>query len=203
MLIRFMPLSLHCLLLADALRNEREKVVLCLIMFLSSALVVGGIGFLPIYFCRNSDVYSKEEIWQQHGESWIVMFGKIYDMKRYVDRHLGGRDGIIQFLGNDATKLFPRLPPVQLPNFCLNLKKGQYFTDNRDPVCTEFTDLDTVTNLRCHDSLVGLGVVRKYMEDYKTGDLVIPRWQLGNNGMQWIRVGKSIYNVTQYVNGLM
>lgn len=174
-----------------------------MLMFLSSAIVVGGIGFLPIYFCRNSGLYTKEDIWQQKGKAWVVIFGKVYDMKNFIDRHVGGREGVLQFLGNDATKLFPRIPAVQLPSLCLNLNKGQFFTDNSEPVCAEFTNLDIVTNLPCHDSIVGLREVRNRMKDYKTGDLVIPRWQLGDNGMQWIRVGKSIYNVTQYVNGLM
>lgn len=172
-------------------------------MFLSSAMVVGGIGFLPIYFCRNSGVYSKEDIWKQEGEAWITIFGKVYEMNKFIDFHVGGRDGVLQFLGSDASKLFPRLPAVQLPSFCLNLNKGEYFTQNSIPTCTELTDVDIITDVPCHDSIVGLGEVRSKMKEYKVGDLVIPGWQLGDDGMQWIRIGKRIYNVTQYMNGLM
>ena len=185
------------------LPNRSEKVLLCMLMLLASAMVVGGIGFLPLYFCRNSGVYTKEDIWQQEGAAWVTIFGKVYEMNKYIDSHLGGRDGILKFLGSDASKLFPRLPAGQLPSFCLNLDKGEYYTQNSLPTCTELTDVDMATNVPCHDSIVGLKEVRSKMKDYRKGELVIPKWQLGDDGMQWIQVGKSIYNVTQYVNGLM
>ncbi|GAX11544.1 chitin synthase [Fistulifera solaris] len=188
---------------AGAKQAWREKVLLCMLMFLSSAMVVGGIGFLPIYFCRNNGVYSKEDIWQQQGEAWITIFGMVYDMDTFIDSHVGGRDGILQFLGGDASKLFPRLPAARLPSFCLNFDKGEYFTQHSSPNCTELTDLDIVTDVPCHDSLVGVRDVRNRMQDYKIGNLVIPGWRLGDDGMQWIRIGSSIYNVTQYVNGLI
>lgn len=131
-------------------------------MFLSSAMVVGGIGFLPIYFCQNSGVYSKEDIWKQKGAAWVTIFGKVYDMNKFIDSHVGGRDGIRRFLGDDASTLFPRLPAVQLPSYCLNLDKGDYFTQNAIPTCTELTGLDVATNVPCHSQLPATTKRRKW-----------------------------------------
>ena len=173
-----------------------------MIALLTSAAMVGGIGFLPIYFCRPSGLYTYQEIWKQQGEAWTTMFGTIYDMADYIDHHPGGRQGILDFLGNDASKLFPRLPPNQLPAFCLDITKTEYLSENQEPVCTLLDEIDRLTGVPCHDWLVGKREVQKYFEPYQTAKLVIPTWELGKNGMQWITIDKNIYNVTQYVDGL-
>jgi hypothetical protein len=164
--------------------------------------MVGGIGFLPIYFCRQSDLYTQEEIWKQQGEAWITIFGKIYNMDSYVNRHPGGRDGILDFLGNDATKLFPRTPPNQLPAFCLDTSKTEYLSEHQTPHCPLITDLDKLTDVPCHDWVVGKRTVEDQFRSYREADLVIPNWQRGADGMRWLQIGKNIYNVTQYVDGL-
>ncbi|EED92835.1 predicted protein, partial [Thalassiosira pseudonana CCMP1335] len=44
----------------------------------------------------------------QTGENWVVVHGTIYDVKDLIYRHPGGVDGIVDFLGKDASKVFPQ-----------------------------------------------------------------------------------------------
>lgn len=180
----------------------REKVTICMIAMLASAIVVGGIGFLPVYMCRGSDFYTEQEIWKQERKAWITVFGKIYDMKGYVDRHPGGRKGILDFLGNDASRLFPRLPPARLPVACLNTSKSEFLLENIKPTCPLLTREDELKGVPCHDTLVGKSTFENRFRSLKTADLVIPAWRRGDNGRKWIQIGKTIYDITQYMDGL-
>lgn len=173
-----------------------------MIAILMSAITVGGIGFLPLYFCQESYKFTQSEIWKQSGEAWITIHGTIYDMAGYVDRHPGGQNGILQFLGNDASRLFPRSPPAQLPAFCLNTTKNEYLASNGEPTCTQRIPLDDLRKIPCHTQLVGVDEVREQFKDHVAGELVIPQWELGQNGMQYILIKNKIYNVTQYVSNL-
>ena len=106
-----------------------------------------------------------------------------------------------QINGDDATGMFPRTPPASLPAFCLDLAKSSYLSTHTTPYCEIDAD-DYAKGAVCHNRLVGKRNVDNTFRGYKTGDVVIPDWSLGDDGMQWIMVGKSIYNVTQYVDGL-
>jgi hypothetical protein len=45
----------------------------------------------------------------------VIVHGVIYDVDNLINRHPGGVKGIIDYLGKDASRVFPRLPPVYLP----------------------------------------------------------------------------------------
>jgi len=177
-------------------------VTICVIALLVSAGFVGGIGFLPIYFCRSSDLYTQQEIWKQSGEAWITIFGTIYNMKRFVNSHPGGTKGIRDYLGNDASHLFPRLPPAFLPPICVDASKSEYLSTHTTPHCPLLSREERLIDVSCHDQLVGVSAIRDYFGPEHEARLVIPSWRLGENGMKWIRVDKTIYNVTSYIDGL-
>ena len=65
-----------------------------------------------------------QDIWLQTGEEWVVVHGSIYDVKDLINRHPGGVDGIVDFLGKDASKVFPRAPPVTLTTKVFRHDKG-------------------------------------------------------------------------------
>ena len=183
----------------------REKVTICLLVLFLSILVVGGVGFLPVLLCRDSDLLTQQEIWSlSDGAALTSIFGRIYDMSGFMNRHPGGIQGIAKFLGNDATKLFPRLPPANLPQYCLSQDsaKVSYLVQNSVPSCPLLTTVDKLQGLQCHDTLLGPRDVQSQLATYHAGDLVIPSWRLGENGMQWVQIDKTIYNVTQYIDGL-
>jgi hypothetical protein len=96
----------------------REKVALFMIMVSCSVFFVGVFGFLPLMLCKEDTVFTMNDIWHQAGESWVVVHGVIYDVKDLIYRHPGGVKGIVDYLGTDSSKLFPRNPPVTLPQKC-------------------------------------------------------------------------------------
>jgi len=181
--------------------KRSEKVTICLIAVLLSALFVGGIGFVPIFLCRYKAQYTQSEIWKQTGETWIVIFGQIYNMRHFINLHPGGQQAVLDFLGNDATRLFPRLPPSYLPEFCLNTNKSDYLATHDEQVCTEMTTVDTfLKKIPCHSSMAGIRSIDEKFKQDKVGDLVVPRSELKENIMQYMVIDTKIYNITQYVN---
>ena len=102
----------------DAKQAWREKVALFVIMVSCSVFFVGVFGFVPLLLCKEDTIFSLQDIWLQSGENWVVVHGLIYDVKDLINRHPGGVDGVVMFLGKDASKVFPPAPPVALPQKC-------------------------------------------------------------------------------------
>jgi hypothetical protein len=65
----------------EAKQAWHEKVAIVDIMILTCAVFFGVFGFVPLYFCRASDLYTFDQIWEQDGAAWSVIYGTIYDMK--------------------------------------------------------------------------------------------------------------------------
>jgi hypothetical protein len=179
----------------------REKVTICIMALALSAFVVGGIGFLPIYFCRSSDRYTTEEL-QQRDEAWTALYGRIYIFGNTF-RHPGGNDGTMnQLIQRDASKLFPRAPLTALPNFCLDMEKSEYIAQFQQAKC-DLTEEDLLGGAYCHDSIVGLQTSYAVFDPWLDGQVVIPRWELEEEmDMQYLLIKNKIYNVTQYINAL-
>jgi len=171
----------------------------------------GGVGFLPVYFCRDlpsrdtsSQKYTQEEIGKRLGETWITIFGKIYDMRSYINKHPGGQQSILVFLATDASRIFPRLPLRDLPDFCLDTNKVDFLATHNAPSCPEMTNNDVlVDKMPCHTTVAGVSAVYNKFKEDKVGDLVVPRWDLGKHSMQYIVIDLTVYNITQYMDGLI
>ena len=133
---------------------------------------------------------------RDRAEDWTVIFGSIYDIKDYVDLHPG--DSIRQFIGKDASKVFPRRPPGRLPDQCVNREKEL----SRKPVCDEFDEVDQLVGLHCHSS-VGFRGINKNMGEYERGVLAHRPQNLKNDPhTEWLMIYNRIYNVTRYVDSL-
>ncbi len=181
--------------------NCSEKVTICFIAIFFSLLIVGGIGFLPIFFCRSSTRYTAEEA-KEENPDWVTVYGNLYNLAAYESQHPGGADTIRAYRGEDASNRFPRLPMGWMPEYCMNSNKTDYIKANFiTPECVLSTE-ETEEDPFCHVNTAGLDSVRNLLSDYREGVVVVPQWDLGKEEQQWIRIDKNIYNVTQYVDSL-
>jgi len=182
----------------EAKQAWREKVAIFVIMMLSSAAFIGVSGVVPMFLCRETEVFTMDEIQARNrAEDWTVIFGVIFDMKEYINVHPGG-DQINQVIGKDASKYFPRRPVGKLPSVCLNNAVELSTT----PECDEFDDLDKRVS-HCHTSAVGYSGIDKSFGNYERGTLAHRVTDLKNRpDTEWIMVYNRIYNVTRYIDGL-
>ena len=194
----------------DAKQAWREKVALFVIMVSCSVFFVGVFGFVPLLLCKEDSIFSMSDIWLQTGENWVVVHGIIYDVKDLIYRHPGGVDGIVDFLGKDASKVFPRAPPVQLPQKCLDMVKVEAYSLNvegpmnnfTNPTCAEFTELDMLLGITCHTFAAGSQGVNKFLGDFNRGELSHTTPGLNELGIHWFSIYDRVYDVTTYVDAI-
>lgn len=185
---------------SEAKQAWREKVAIFFVMIFTSAFFVGGFGFAPLIICEEETIYTWEDIWQQQKEAWTVVHGVIYDMENFIHKHPGGIDGVLQYLGQDASKMFPRAPPAMLPEHCLNLDKIQL--NDTAPICRDLSEEDILAGLPCHDGIVGINGTSKFLGKYERGILAIPKSDIDTYNEYWITIYDRIYNVTGYINDI-
>jgi chitin synthase len=194
----------------DAKQAWREKVALFVIMVSCSVFFVGVFGFVPLLLCKEDTIFSMQDIWLQTGENWVVVHGSIYDVKDLIYRHPGGVDGIVDFLGKDASKVFPRAPPVYLPQKCLDMEKVEMYNLNvegpennfTNPTCAQFSDLDVLLGITCHTFASGSQGVNKFLGDFQRGELSHTTVGLNAEGIHWTSLYDRVYDVTTYVNSI-
>jgi chitin synthase len=191
----------------DAKQAWREKVALFLIMISCSVFFVGAFGFVPLLLCKEDTIFSMQDVWLQNGESWVVVHGTIYDVKDLIEKHPGGSKGIVDYLGKDASKVFPRAAPATLPGKCLDMAKVEayklnvYRPDNNftNPTCQSFTDLDKLLGITCHTFAAGSNGTAKFLGDYQRGILSHTTVGLNSEGLQWFALYDRVYDVTNYI----
>ncbi|KAL7491572.1 hypothetical protein ACHAWT_000956, partial [Skeletonema menzelii] len=203
------PLPNKCIMrpTKDAKQAWREKVALFLIMISCSVFFVGAFGFVPLLLCKEDTIFSMQDVWLQNGESWVAVHGIIYDVKDLIEKHPGGSKGIVDYLGKDASKLFPRAAPVTLPDKCLDLAKIEayklnvYTPENNftNPTCQSFTDLDVLLGITCHTFAAGSNGTAKFLGDYHRAILSHTSVGLNSEGTQWFALYDRVYDVTNYI----
>eukprot|EP00984_Skeletonema_dohrnii_P020002 scaffold9677_cov121-Skeletonema_dohrnii-CCMP3373.AAC.13 len=203
------PLPNKCIMrpTKDAKQAWREKVALFLIMISCSVFFVGAFGFVPLLLCKEDTIFSMQDVWLQNGESWVVVHGTIYDVEDLIEKHPGGSKGIVDYLGKDASKVFPRAAPVTLPDKCLDVAKIEayklnvYAPDNNftNPTCQSFTDLDILLGITCHTFAAGSNGTAKFLGDYHRGILSHTTVGLNGEGAQWFALYNRVYDVTNYI----
>ncbi len=118
-------------------------------------------------------------------------------MEKYASVHPGGPSAIRDYVGRDASKLFPRRPPAELPQRCLNTEKEV----KSSVACDGFDEVDQLVNLQCHTNVVGFGGLADYMGEYERGVLTHRLPNLKNDAnTQWIMIYDRIYNVSNYIS---
>ena len=194
----------------DAKQAWREKVALFLIMVSCSVFFVGVFGFVPLLLCNEEVVFGIQDIWAQTGENWVIVHGVIYDVKDLIYKHPGGVDGIVDFLGKDASKVFPRAPPATLPEKCLDMQKVEAFQLNvynpennfTNPTCASFTELDQLLGITCHTFAAGSNGTQKFLGPYERGILKHTTYALQELGVSYITIYDRVYDVTTYVRDI-
>ncbi|KAG2225658.1 hypothetical protein INT45_012130 [Circinella minor] len=98
----------------------REKVALCILIFLmSTAMVLFIIGFGPL-ICPKQDVYSVSELQgkSEKEDAYVSIRGEVFDLTKFTPHHWASEvipeRIIFEYGGKDATNLFP----VQVSALC-------------------------------------------------------------------------------------
>ena len=205
------PDCLICKAGVSAKKAWREKVAIFVIFLFISAMFVVMVTLVPVYICVESDEYFDRT--QVAKKGWNSIFGKVYDLERFVDLHPGGAATLEKYFGLDTSRLFARLPPTELPSFCLSdllnetVFNGTNSLGLQDLHCSSTEEeMFQYGDAACHVSFAGTKEIHEKLGKYEEGVLVIPGWDIGPNGLpdgtQVITIDRTVYNVTQYMDGL-
>ncbi|CAO3595167.1 unnamed protein product [Absidia cylindrospora] len=91
----------------------REKVTLCILIFLMSASMVVFIIFFGPLICPHQDVYSSNELQSktEKDAAFVAIRGEVFDLTKFAPHHWASEvipeDAIFDYAGKDATNLFP------------------------------------------------------------------------------------------------
>ena len=190
---------------AEAKQAWREKVAICFCVFLTSSFFVGIFGFVPILLCRERTVYTLPDVQERVTENWIVVNGYVYDVNGLFERHPGGPGGVEAFLHDDASRMFPRMPPALLPPMCVNAAKMESNPDLqvKKPTCANFNSEDVKNGLPCHDFVTGMNATAKFLGEFEKGVLAHDGAELIASPFTfWVSIHDRVYNVTDYVNNI-
>ncbi|KAG1235193.1 hypothetical protein G6F35_001003 [Rhizopus arrhizus] len=116
------PLLNHCggMNRKDIRLAWREKVALCILIFLLSAAMVVFIVFFGPLICPHQDVYSVSEIQSRSDKesAYVAIRGEVFDLTKFAPHHWASEvipdEVIFEYAGKDATNLFP----VQVSALC-------------------------------------------------------------------------------------
>ncbi|KAI9267805.1 chitin synthase-domain-containing protein [Sporodiniella umbellata] len=116
------PLLNHCggMSRKDIRLAWREKVALCILIFLLSAAMVVFIVFFGPLICPHQDVYSVSEIQSKSDKksAFVAIRGEVFDLTKFAPHHWASEvipdEVIFEYAGKDATNLFP----VQVSALC-------------------------------------------------------------------------------------
>jgi len=189
----------------EARQAWREKVAICFCVFLTSAFFVGIFGFIPVVLCQERLVYTLVNVQERITENWIVIHGTVYEVTDLFNRHPTGPQGIEAFLHDEASRMFPRVPPATLPPMCLNSAKFEESKElqSTDPVCIDFTEEDKKNGLPCHTFVTGVNATNQYMGEYEKGVLAHDGSILAASPFTfWVSIHERVYNVTRYINNI-
>jgi chitin synthase len=190
---------------ADAKQAWREKVAICFVVFLASVFFVGIFGFIPVLLCQERTVYTLEAVQERTSENWIAVKGTVYDVTGLFERHPTGPSGVEAFLHDDASRMFPRIPPVALPDMCKNMAKFEASEELRspDPVCKDMTAEDKKNGIPCHTFVTGMNATAKYMGEFEQGVQAHAGPTLSESPFTfWVSIHDRVYNVSEYVNSI-
>mmetsp|Transcript_30598 Transcript_30598/g.58666 ORF Transcript_30598/g.58666 Transcript_30598/m.58666 type:complete len:1184 (-) Transcript_30598:72-3623(-) len=190
---------------ADAKQAWREKVAICFCVFCVSGFFVGIFGFVPVLLCRERTVYTLPDVQARLNENWIVVNGNVYDVTGLFDRHPTGPQGVQAFVNDDASRMFPRVPPALLPSYCINQAKIEDNSDlqSTQPVCKDMTEEDKKMGIPCHTFVTGMNATSKYLGEFEQGILAHDgAVLLASPFTFWVSIHDRVYNVTEYINNI-
>ncbi|KAI9493414.1 chitin synthase-domain-containing protein [Zychaea mexicana] len=198
----------------------REKVALCMIIFLMAGFIIWFLVGFGRIVCPHQDVYSQSEL-QAHsagGDAYVSIRGEVFDLTKFAPRHYATevipQSAILAYGGTDASQLFP----VQVSALC----RG-YTPEEVSPyVSLDYTINLTDSNANYHDFRISSGDYRPdwyfqkmsmLRKGYKLGNMGYTPKDLENqannptdmNGFKttrkWAILEGEIYDLTVYTLG--
>ncbi|ORE10382.1 hypothetical protein BCV72DRAFT_26401 [Rhizopus microsporus var. microsporus] len=195
----------------------REKVTLCMIIFLMCAFVIWFLVFFSEVICPKQHIYSLAEL-ASHDKTnskgaYVAIRGEVFDLTKFAPHHypmnLVPTSSVMEYGGQDVTNLFP----VQVSALCpgvsefvsldyqINLTdtNGQYhdFRYSSD-VYNPNWYYDQMTMLRKNYKVGNMGYEYKAISDQASAATTI-------NGIKalriWAVINDRIYDLTSYTMG--
>ncbi|KAI9261519.1 chitin synthase-domain-containing protein [Phascolomyces articulosus] len=157
----------------------REKVTLCMIIFLMAGFIIWFLVGFGRIVCPKQDIYSQSEL-QAHsdgGDAYVAIRGEVFDLTKFAPRHYATevipQSSILSYAGTDASQLFP----VQVSALC----RG-YTPEEVSPyVSLDYTINLTDSNANYHDFRISS---EDYRPDWYFQKMTMLRkgYKLGNMG---------------------
>ncbi|CAI2162513.1 1810_t:CDS:2 [Funneliformis geosporum] len=197
----------------------REKVALCIIIALISAMIIFVLAFLGELICPKVHIYTGEELSSHNvkdnpDDTLVSIRGDIYQLSTFAPRHfppLVDTDTILAYGGNDVSQLFP----VQVSALCNGIDGFV------DPAVTfDFTGNNTKDdNAKYHDFRFSSSdndyrpdwyfteVLMRLRSLYLVGQVGIPahivkEMAIRENDRRQIAIlNDNIYDLTPYITG--
>ncbi|KAI9323376.1 chitin synthase-domain-containing protein [Dichotomocladium elegans] len=193
----------------------REKVTLCMLIFMFSASIIFFIVGLGDVLCPGTnDLYTPQDVvgHQTINDYWISVRGKVYDMTRFVasshgtTTYMATKSTLEPLAGRDLTYTFP--PP--LTQACAGLVTDDSVTimPNETIVLGPFVHFSggqqtekSIVNLRDPEWITRYFM--PVMDNFKRGDLVVSKKQLEDDFKGWGRLALAldgkVYDLTDYM----
>ncbi|KAI9476259.1 MAG: chitin synthase-domain-containing protein [Benjaminiella poitrasii] len=197
----------------------REKMTLCLCIFLTSGFIIWFLVFFGSLVCPHQDVFSTSEL-QSHSDdnnAYVAIRGEVFDLAQFAPHHWATQviptSAILQYGGKDASSLFP----VQVAALCEGV------TGTVSPyVSLDFNTNLTDTNAQYHNFLPSSGDPRPdwyfqqmtYLrKNYKLGSMGYTPKDIASQATnpvdmsgikttrQWAILNSNVYDLTYYILG--
>ena len=192
----------------------REKLILCLIIFLINATVIFYIVEFGKLLCPNFDkAWNNREVGYHQGEDdfWVSVHGKVYDISKFAKVTHGDiqpfatQADMMPFAGMNLDEYFPpplsiacsylvhddASPPGLLQNTTVTLPQGMHKSGpiNQPSTSTKLHDINWYTNR-----------FLPKMQGYYKGDLVYTKKSVSSQAStrEWVILNGKIYDLTDY-----
>ncbi|KAI9314523.1 chitin synthase-domain-containing protein [Dichotomocladium elegans] len=204
---------------SDVRTAWREKLTLCMMIFLLSAFIIWFLVFFGMIICPSRDVFSPAEL-QAHSDSnngLVAIRGEVFDLTSFAPHHYASdiisMSGILAYAGTDASYLFP----IQVSAVCQGTTGSV-----PENVGLNYTLNLYDANSRFHDFRAGMKDFRPdwYYEKmtylrrnhkrgeiaFKASDLKSQASRITNvNGLmttrKWAYIDDEIFDLTMYIEG--
>ncbi|KAI8985921.1 chitin synthase-domain-containing protein [Pilobolus umbonatus] len=194
----------------------REKVTLCLLIFIFSACIIFFITGLGELICPGTkEIYSTEDLLnhQEMTNYWVSVRGKVYDLTKFVSVdhgtpvYIASKYNMDSLAGRDVSYTFP--PPLYMACSGLVSDTTLAIIPNDTVIVGPFIHHSGVQ--QPERSLAGLRDPQwlnknfgPTMKPYTKGDIVIPMKQIEEDYSSWGRliasIDEKVYDITDYMN---
>ncbi|KAI9474094.1 MAG: chitin synthase [Benjaminiella poitrasii] len=193
----------------------REKVTLCMLIFVFSGCIIFFIvGLGPVICSGTKELYSAEDVSVHRDitDYWISVRGKVYDMTKFVAKdhgtmtHTASKYNLDPLAGRDLSYTFP--PPLTVACADLVSDPSITITPNQTIVLGPFIHFSgpqqmekALDTLRAPDWLTE--TFEPILNGYKRGDLVISHKKMKEDYTGWGRliasIDERVYDLTDYM----